>query len=144
MRRALAFLVLALTMSCQMKSNEVEQVLLKWEKDFAKAVVSNDAEAIGKFLADDWVIIDPDGGIIDRARFLGVIKSGMLTHDLMESEDVKVRSYGNCAVLSALTKTKAKFAGQEIVTQERATYIFVKRDGRWQCVFSQLTTFKKK
>ena len=144
MRRALAFLVLALTMSCQMKSNEVEQVLLKWEKDFAKAVVSNDAEAIGKFLADDWVIIDPDGGIIDRARFLGVIKSGMLTHDLMESEDVKVRSYGNCAVLSALTKTKAKFAGQEIVTQERATDIFVKRDGRWQCVFSQLTTFKKK
>ena len=144
MRRALAFLVLALTMSCQMKSNEVEQVLLKWEKDFAKAVVSNDAEAIGKFLADDWVIIDPDGGIIDRARFLGVIKSGTLTHDLMESEDVKVRSYGKCAVLSALTKTKAKFAGQEIATQERATDIFVKRHGRWECVFSQLTTFKKK
>ena len=144
MKRALTLTIFALTMSCQMQSADTERELLNWEKDFAKAVVSNDADAIGKFLADDWVIIDPDGGFIDRARFLGVIKSGMLTHDLMESEDAKVRVYGDSAVLSALTKTKAKFAGQEFTTQERATDIFVKRDGRWQCVFSQLTTFKKK
>lgn len=144
MKRALTLTILVLTMSCQMKTNEVEQELLKWEKDFAKTVVSNDADAIGKFLADDWVIIDPDGGFIDRARFLGVIKSGMLSHDLMESEDVNVRSYGNCAVLTALTKTKTKFAGNDFTTQERATDVFVKRSGRWQCVFSQLTTFKKK
>jgi hypothetical protein len=92
MRRALTLTIFALTMSCHMKSTDAEQELLKWEKDFAQAVVSNDADAIGKFLADDWLIIDPNGEIIDRARFLGVIKSGMLTHDLMESEDVKVRS----------------------------------------------------
>jgi ketosteroid isomerase-like protein len=144
MKRALTLAIFAFTVSCQMKSNDVEQQLKTWEKDFAKAVVSNDAEAIGKFLADDWVIIDPDGGFIDRAGFLGVIKSGMLTHDLMESEDVQVRNYGDTAVLIALTKTKAKFAGQQITTEERASDVFVKRDGRWQCVFSQLTTFKKK
>ena len=143
MKRALILAFSALTMSCQMKS-DVEQQLKAWEKDFSRAVISNDAEAIGKSLADDWVIIDPDGGIVDRARFLGVIKSGMLTHDLMESEDVQVRNYGETAVLTALTKTKAKFAGQAFTTQERATDVFVKRDGRWQCVFSQLTTFKKK
>jgi ketosteroid isomerase-like protein len=144
MKGALALLTFVLTISCQMMSNNVEQELLKWEKDFAGAVISNDADAIGKFLADDWVIVDPNGEIIDRARFLGVIKSGMLTHDLMESEDVKVRSYGDSAVVTALTKTKAKFAGQEFTTQERATDVFVKRDRRWQCVFSQLTKFNKK
>ena len=144
MKRALTLTIFVLTMSCQMKSGDAKQQLLKWEKNFAKAVVSNDAEAIGKFLADDWLIIDPDGGIIDRARFLGVIKSGMLIHVLMESEDVKVQQYADCAVVTALTKTKAKFAGNEFTTQERATDVFVKRDGRWQCVFSQLTTFKKK
>jgi ketosteroid isomerase-like protein len=144
MKRGLTLTIVALTMSCHMQNTDVEQELLKWEKDFAKAVVSNDADAIGKFLADDWVIIDPNGQIIDRARFLSVIKSGMLTHDLMESEDTNVRSYGDCAVVSALTKTKAKFAGQEFTTQERATDIFVRRNGRWQCVFSQLTKFNKK
>ena len=127
-----------------MRNNDTRSELLKWEKDFEKAVVSNNADAIGKFLADDWVIIDPDGGVIDKARFLDVIKSGMLTHDLMESDDVQVRPYGDCAVVTALTRTKAKFAGQEFTTQERATDVFVKQAGRWQCVFSQLTKFKAK
>jgi ketosteroid isomerase-like protein len=143
-KRAIPLLISAFTLSCQMQSNDTRSELLKWEKDFAKAVVSNDADAIGKFLADDWVIIDPNGDIIDKARFLGVIKSGMLAHDLMESDDVQIRLYGDCAVVTALTRTKAKFSGQEFTTEERATDVFVKRVGRWQCVFSQLTKSKPK
>ena len=137
-------LIATITLSCQMPSDETQRELLKWEQDFAKAVVSNNADAIGKFLADDWVIVGPDGNFIDKARFVGVIKSRMLTHDLMESDDVQVRVYGDSAVVTALTRTKAKFSGQEITTWERATDIFVKRAGRWECVFSQLTTFKAK
>ena len=37
-------------------------------------MVANDADAIGRFMADDWIIIGSDG-ITDRATFLGVIKS---------------------------------------------------------------------
>ena len=143
MTRVLILATFALTVSCRMKS-DVKEELLKWESDFEKAVVANDAEAIGKCLADDWVIVDPNGEIIDKARFLSVIKSGVLTHELMESEDRQVRSYGDCVVVTALTKTKGKFAGREFTTQERATDIFVKQGGRWQCVFSQLTKFSKK
>jgi ketosteroid isomerase-like protein len=127
-----------------MQTKDAENELLKWEDDFAKAVVSNNADAIGKFLAEDWVIVDPDGSIIDKARFLDVIRSGVLSHELMQSENWQVRSYGDCAVVTALTRTKAKFGGQEFTTQERATDIFVKRAGRWACVFSQLTMFKRK
>ena len=144
MKRATPLLIFALTISCQMQSSDTRGELLKWEKDFAKAVVSNDADVIGKFLANDWVIIDPDGSVIDKQRFLGVIKSGMLSHESMQSDDLQVRDYGNCAVVTALTKTKAKFGRQEFTTEERATDVFVKRDGRWQCVFSQLTKFKAK
>ena len=122
----------------------MEEELLKLEKEFARAIVKNDAEAIEQFLADDWVIIDPDGGVIDKSRFLGVIKSGTLTHEMMESDDVWVRIYGDTALVSGLTRTKGKFMGQEFSTQERATDVFVMQNGRWQCVFSQLTRFIKK
>jgi len=122
----------------------VEEELLKLEKEFTEAIVKNDAEAIGRFLADDWVIIDADGGIVDKARFLGVIKSGDLSHQMMESDEVHVRIYGEAALVTGLTATKGKFIGQEFSTRERATDVFVKRDGRWQCVFSQLTRFSKK
>jgi ketosteroid isomerase-like protein len=144
MNRTLALLLLALTISCQTKRTDVRQELLKVETDFAKAVISNDADAIGKFLGDDWEIIDPDGNIVDKPRFLRVIRSGTLTHELMESEGMNVRSYGSSVIVTALTRTKGKFAGQEFTTQERATDVFVKRNGRWQCVFSQLTKFNKK
>jgi len=122
----------------------MEEELLKVEKEFANAIVKNDPEVIGRFVADDWIIIDPDGGIVDRARFFEVIKSGVLTHQMMESEDLRVRVYGGGAVVTGLTRTKGKFMGQDFSTQERATDVFVKRDGRWQCVLSHLTRLMKK
>ena len=117
----------------------MQDELLRIEKDFAEAIVANDAESISRFLADEWIIIDPDGGIIDKTRFLDVIKSGALTHELMESDSARIRIYRNTAIVIALATTKGKFSGQSFATYERATDVFVKQGGRWQCVFSQLT-----
>jgi len=144
MKRALTVLLLWLTLSCQTKSNHAREELLKVERDFAAAVLSNDADAIGKFLTDDWAIVDADGGVIDKAHFLSVIKSGTLVHEEMELDDMTVRAHGDSAAVTTITSTKGKFAGQEFTTQERATDFFVKRNGLWQCVFSQLTRFNKK
>ena len=103
--------------------NTMQEELLKLENKFARVVINNDADAIDRFLADDWIIIDPDGGIIDKARFLAVIKSGVLSHELMESADLRVRLYGNTAVVTGLTTTKGKFMGQDFTSCERATDI---------------------
>jgi ketosteroid isomerase-like protein len=122
----------------------MEEEVLEVEKGFAEAIVRNDPEAIERFVTDDWIIINADGGIIDKARFLGVIKSGTLTHDMMESDDMRVRVYGECAVVSALTRSTGKFMGQEFTTEERATDLFVKLNGQWRCVLTQLTALTKK
>jgi ketosteroid isomerase-like protein len=122
----------------------MEEELLRLENAFAEAIVKNDLEGIGRFVTDDWIIIDPNGEIVDRVRFFEVIKSGTLTHDMMESEDFRVRVYGDSAVVTGVTRTKGKFMGQEFSTQERATDVFVRRDRRWQCVLTHLTRFPKK
>ena len=122
----------------------MEEELLKLEEQFAEAIIKNDLEEIERLVADEWIIINADGGIIDKERFLGVIKSGALTHEMMESDDIRVRVYGESAVITALTRTKGEFMGQAFSTQERATDVFVRLDGRWQCVLSQLTRFSKK
>jgi ketosteroid isomerase-like protein len=127
-----------------MKTGEAEEELLKLEKAFAEAIVKNDLEGIGRLVTDDWIIIDPNGEIVDRARFFEVIESGALTHDMMESEDFRIRVYADSAVVTGVTRTKGKFMGQEFSTQERATDVFAKRDGRWQCVLTHLTRFAKK
>jgi ketosteroid isomerase-like protein len=132
----------AVPLLAQTKST-VTQEILKLEDEFGRAMIKNDPEAVGRLLADDWIIIDPDGGIIDRARFLGVIRSGTLSHEVMNSRDVRVRIYGNSAAVTALTSTTGKFSGQEFKTEERATDLWVKKNGRWMCVLSQLTRFSK-
>src|SRR5678815_1619146 len=82
-----------------------EEEFLKLEKAFAEAIVKNDLEGIGRLVTDDWIIIDSDGGIVDRTRFFEVIKSGALTHEMMESEDFRVRVYGDSAVVTAVSYT---------------------------------------
>jgi len=122
----------------------MEDELLRIEEAFAEAIVRNDLESIGRLVADDWVVIDPNGEIVDRARFFEVIKSGALTHDTMDSEDFRVRVYGDSAVVTAITSTKGKFMGEEFITRERATDVFVRREGRWQCVLTHLTRLPNK
>src|SRR6266480_8065781 len=109
----------------------MEEELVKLEKEFTDAIVKSDPEAIGRFVTEDWIIINADGGIIDKERFLEVIKSGALTHEMMKSDDIRLRLYGDSAVLTALTRSKGKFMGQEFTTEERATDVFVKLDGQW-------------
>ena len=122
----------------------MQEDMIKLENEFARAVASNDVNALDRILADEWIIIDPDGSISDKARFLGVIKSGVLSHESMASTDLRVRLYGKTAVVTGVTTTKGKFMGQDVASCERATDILVKQTDRWQCVLTQLTRFAKK
>lgn len=123
---------------------EAQEEILELEREFGDAMISNDVGAIGRFLSDDWIIIDPDGGVIDKLRFLAVVQSGALKHEAMDSEDIRVRIYANAATVTAVTRSRTKYLGKEFRTCERATDVFVRRDGRWQCVLTHLTTVTKK
>ena len=117
----------------------MQKELLTFEREFSQAVAGNDVAAIRRFVADDWVIVDADGRVIDRSRFLNVIESGALSHESMESTDVEVRLHGDTAVVTGITTSKGQFMGQSFTTRERATDVLARLDGRWLCVFSQLT-----
>jgi ketosteroid isomerase-like protein len=81
---------------------------------------------------------------MDRASFLGLIKSGVLTHEAMEFDDTRVRIYGDSAVVTARGLSKGKFKGHAFSESERSTDVFVKQDGQWKCVLTQLTRIAKK
>ena len=122
-----------------MNASEVEAEILQLEEQFARAIVNNDLDSLAGLVSDDWSIIDSNGEIVDRARFLEVIKSGALTHDMMKSEDLRLRVYGDTALVTAVTSTKGKFMGQNFSTQERATDVYVKHGNQWKCVLTHLT-----
>ena len=113
--------------------------LLQLEKEFQQAIVENNAEAIERFIADDWIIVDADGKIIEKDEFLAVIRSGVLTHDTMRLDDPRVRIYGETGVVTGRAISAGKYMGAEFTTLERSTDVFVRIDGQWRCVLTQLT-----
>ena len=124
-------------------NGQAEEELIAVSHEWDRAMVGNDAEAIGRFMADDWVIIGSDGYVGDKASFLGLVKSGTLTHDVMESEDLKVRVYGDTAVITARGVSGGKYQGQAFREVERVSCVFVKQDGQWKCVLTHLSRIKQ-
>lgn len=102
-------------------------------------MVTNDADAIGQYMADDWTIIGYDGSVCDKATFLDLIRSGALTHDVMESHDLNVRVYGDTAVVIARGVSGGKYQEQKFYLVERVSCVFVRQDGRWRCVLTHLS-----
>jgi hypothetical protein len=50
-----------------------------------------------------------------------------------------VRVYEDTAVLTARVTNTAHHAGQRYDADEWTTDVFVRREGRWRCVLSQIT-----
>lgn len=123
--------------------NDTKQELLKLGEDWAAAMVANDADLIGSFMADDWVIVS-ERGISTREDFLGFVASGALTHSVFEmASDARVRVYGDTAVMTIRVVNTAHFGGQQFDADEWATDVFVKRSGKWLCVHSHITAVDK-
>jgi ketosteroid isomerase-like protein len=119
--------------------DKIEDELITLANEWDQAMVQNDADAIGRYMADDWTIIGSDGSMSDKATFLGLVKSGALSHDVMQSEDFTIRIYGNTAVVLARGVSGGRYHGQAFREMEQSSNIFVKQRGQWRCVLTHLS-----
>ena len=115
--------------------HELVAVMRAWDR----AMVQNDPEAIGRFMADDWVIIGSDGSSSDKAAFLGLIRSGRLSHDVMRSDDITVRIYGEAAVVTARGVSGGLYQGHSFREVERQSNVFILQGSQWRCVLTHLS-----
>ena len=113
--------------------------LVRVASDWDRAMVGNDPEEIGRYMADDWTIIGADGSVGDKPTFLQLVESGALSHDVMESEDLTVRVYGDTAVVIARGVSGGQYLGQRFREVERSSCVFVRQEGHWKCVLTHLS-----
>lgn len=117
----------------------IEAELISVAHDWDHAMVANDPDAIGRYMADDWMIVGADGSVIDKPTFLGLVKSGALSHDVMTSEDLTVRVYADAAVVIARGVSGGLYRSQRFLETERSSNVFVKQEGQWRCVLTHLS-----
>jgi ketosteroid isomerase-like protein len=115
--------------------DELSGLATEWDR----AMVDNDVAAIGRYMADDWTIIGSDGSVGDKAGFLALVGSGVLSHDVMESHDLRVRVYGDTAVVLFRGLSGGTYQGQPFRELERVSCVFVREEGQWRCVLTHLS-----
>lgn len=104
-----------------------------------RAMVGNDADQIGRYMADDWTIIGPDGRVGGKDALLALVRSGDLTHDVMESHEIDVRVYGETAVVIARGVSGGAYQGNAFYLVERVSSVFVRQGRDWRCVATHLS-----
>jgi ketosteroid isomerase-like protein len=119
--------------------NKTEKELIDVSHAWDRAMVANDADEIGQYMSDDWTIIGADGSVGDKTTFVELVRSGALTHDVMESHDMNVRVYGDTAVVIARGVSGGNYQGQKFYLVERVSCVFVRQEGRWRCVSTHLS-----
>ena len=118
---------------------EIREEILKLAEEWSKALVSNDADAIGSFMAEDWVIVGQNG-VTRKRDFLPLVASGELTHERMDLVgEARIKVYGDTAVLTARVTNNGHFRGGAFSADEWTTDVFLRREGRWLCVLSHVT-----
>ena len=119
-----------------------KQELLDFSKRWDKAMVSNNAGEIGKFMSDNWIIIGSNG-ITPKSTFLQMVSSKALTHSRMDTDEDNVIIYGNTGILVSRGTSAGKFNGEDFSLYEWSTSIFMKTGKKWECVLTMLTPANK-
>jgi ketosteroid isomerase-like protein len=133
---AVGFFVLAFGVAILAKTQteSVEQELIKLENGWADALVKRDVAFLDQILADDFMTTSSAGIVSTKAQIIASMESGEYVFFSAVLDDIKVRIYGDVAVVTGRNTVKSMRKGKDISGQERWTDTWIKREGRWHCV----------
>jgi ketosteroid isomerase-like protein len=122
----------------------VEQTVLQMEKDWSqvglnKANLANDLKTMDRIMADDWVGLDFQGNANTKAQAIANLKSGTSTTQSIELGPMKVRVFGDTAIVTGSDTEKSTYKGKDSSGKYVWMDCFVKRNGKWQAVASEST-----
>ena len=117
----------------------VEEQIKKMEKERAAAVVKADVATLEGLTSDDYILINANGQLSNKAETMNNIKTGVIKLTSNEVSDMKVRVYGDTAIVTGKSTAKGTIAGRELKGPVLFTRVYVKKDGTWKSVAFQQT-----
>jgi len=89
--------------------------------------------------ADEFLRIPANGALFTRTDIIEGFKSGKIKVDELVLSDVKIQVFGDSALVTGVQTSKSALLGTNYEGKIRWARMFIKRDGRWQCVLFQST-----
>jgi ketosteroid isomerase-like protein len=145
MMLAAILVLVSLTTTVDSKQSAAEQEsattneILRLERRLETAIRDGNREAINTIVAADAVFISSTGEELDRIRGTASMITRRAGLAMSTIKEIKVRVYGDSAVVVGLTLEFSRSGGTEKVDHYRWTDVFLRRAGSWQLVSAQST-----
>jgi ketosteroid isomerase-like protein len=146
MRRALFFLLLLISMGFAQSLSRAqgdETKIIALENLWNQMQISHDAGAMSKLLDGDFVLTDYDGSVMNKAQFIASIRDSSNQLTVEVSADMQLHVHGETVVVTGATHEKGTLNGKPYQHQGRFTDTWIKKNGQWLCVASQLSLISK-
>lgn len=146
MMQVFCLLLMAASMALGQDSSKTmgdETKIIALENLWNQMQIKHDAEAMGQMLDPNFVLTDYDGTIMSKGQFLASVKdmSYVLTTEV--SQDMRLFSHGDTVIVIGATHEAGTSKGKPFEHHGRFTDTWVRSDGRWICLASQLSSMRK-
>jgi hypothetical protein len=109
---------------------EIEALEMEWRQ----AQISNNVSEIDRLLADDYLGISSNGTLETKADALSVERSGAVQITQLDLSDIKIRIYGDTAVVTSKADVVGKSGNRDLSGHYRYTRVYNNRSGEWKIV----------
>jgi len=116
-----------------------EDEISRLEEQRAKAVLAGDVSTLSRMYGDDWFYNLANGQTVGKAEYLKRYETGELKVHQSRTEDVRIRVYGDAAVVTGVQHVNATVNGKDIEAHLRYLHVFAKPNGQWVVVARQAT-----
>lgn len=130
----LAFLTFApLTGKSSPQSNDTQE-LERLEKVWNDAHERGDADALQNLWSDDLEVDVPKMPVMNKADVLSFARSGRMKFLHYATSDIRIRTYGDTAVVSGRLQRTREISGKELYDDWRFTKVYVRQAQQWRVV----------
>lgn len=109
---------------------KIEALELEWRN----AEVQNNVGVMDHLLADDYLGISANGTVETKAQELAQRRAGTVRIQSLDLSDIKVRVYGDTAVVTSTAQLVGVNGQSNISGNYRYTRVYNKRFGQWKIV----------
>jgi len=128
-----------------MKNNSAdEQALIKIQHEWAEARMKGDSSYTRRLEAENCTVVWPDGSIVNKREDLKSM-TGDIVFAEFKIDDLQVLLYGDTAIVVGQGTIRAHEGNQNLLGGKFVwTDTFVKQNGAWKVVASQVTPVLEK
>ena len=120
----------------QSAQNTTARTLLRYEDDWAKALVRRDTVYFRRMLAPGFVYTE-DAAVMTADEVVRGASSGPDRVEWAGNEGMKVHDFGNTAVVTGILIVRGRGQSGQFNHRYRFTDTWQQRNGRWQIIAAQ-------